>query len=106
MVSSGKYREISVGIDTVGAKYPRCENQGLTVGHSHIFKFGETLSILVRKFKENKMQEENDIRVQQAQQEEKPKKTKTLIWKLFKVAVKISGLIYRVWKFSEGDLDS
>jgi hypothetical protein len=52
------------------------------------------------------MKDKNVIRVQQAQKEEKPKNTTTLIWKLFKVIVKISGLVYKVWKFLEGDLDS
>jgi hypothetical protein len=94
-------------MDTVGTKNPRCENQGLTVGHSQFFELGETELILSKEFKEKCMKlEKNDIRVQQTQQEEKPKKTKILIWKLFKMVVKICSLIYRVWKFLEGDLDS
>jgi hypothetical protein len=47
----------------------------------------------------------NVIRVQQAQ-EEKPKKTKAVIWKLFTGAVAIGKFVYRVWQFFEGDSDS
>ncbi|GFD82383.1 hypothetical protein KUL118_52450 [Tenacibaculum sp. KUL118] len=49
------------------------------------------------------MPEKNTIRVQQTQQEKKPKKTKALVWKLIKGAVKVFSLIYRVWRFFEGD---
>ena len=52
------------------------------------------------------MLQENVIRVQQTQKEEKPKKTKSLIWKLFKGVVKIFSLIYRVWRLFEGDSES
>lgn len=49
------------------------------------------------------MSQKITIRVQQTQQEKKPKKTKSLVWKLIKGAVKIFSLIYRVWRFFEGD---
>ena len=49
------------------------------------------------------MPEKNTIRAQQTLQEKKPKKTKALIWKLIKGAVKIFSFIYRVWRFLEGD---
>jgi hypothetical protein len=51
------------------------------------------------------MQDQNDIRVQQAQQEEKLKKTKRVAWKLFTGAVTIGKFVYRVWQFFEGDSD-
>ena len=85
---------------------PRCENQGLTVGHSHFLKLGETLFSRVREFKEQKMQKQNGIRVQQAQQGEKPKKTKRVAWILFTRAAAIGKFVYRVWQFIEGDSDS
>ena len=49
------------------------------------------------------MPQKNTIRAQQTQQEKKPKKTKALIWKLIKGAVKLFSLIYRVWRIFEGD---
>lgn len=49
------------------------------------------------------MPQKNTIRAQQTQQEKKPKKTKALVWKLIKVVVKLSSIIYRIWKISEGD---
>ena len=51
------------------------------------------------------MLEKDDIRVQQAQ-EEKLKKTKRLIWKLFKWIVAISKVVYRIWRSLEGDLEN
>ena len=49
------------------------------------------------------MSHKNTIRAQQTQQEKKPTNTKALVWKLIKGAVKFFGLIYRVWRFFEGD---
>ena len=49
------------------------------------------------------MPQKNTIRAQQTQQEKKPNKTKSLVWKLIKGVVSICGLIYRVWRFFEGD---
>jgi hypothetical protein len=51
------------------------------------------------------LDEKNVIRVQQAQ-EEKPKKTKSVKWKLFTGAVAVVRFVYRVWQFLEGDSDS
>lgn len=52
------------------------------------------------------MHKKNDIRVQQTQQEEKPKKTKHVAWKLFTWSVAIGKFVYRAWQFFEGDSDS
>lgn len=52
------------------------------------------------------MHKNNDIRVQQTQQEEKPKKTKPVAWKLFTWSVAIGKFFYRIWQFLEGDSDS
>lgn len=52
------------------------------------------------------MQDQNDIRVQQAQQEEKPKKTKPVSMKIFMWLVAIGKFGYRVWRFFEGDSES
>lgn len=49
------------------------------------------------------MFQKNAFRVQQTQDKTKPKKTKPLVWKLFKGLVKIVYCIYRVWQFFEGD---
>lgn len=49
------------------------------------------------------MLDKNAIRVQQTQRKNKPKKTKALIWKLFKGVVKACCFIYRVWRFFEGE---
>jgi hypothetical protein len=48
------------------------------------------------------MLDENAFRVQQAQRENKPKKTKSLIWKLFKGFVTISCFIYKLLKLFDG----
>jgi hypothetical protein len=52
------------------------------------------------------MQDKNDIRVQQTQQEEKPKKTKRVAWKLFTWSVTAAKFVLRVWLLLEGDSDS
>ena len=44
----------------------------------------------------------NAFRVQQAPRENKPKKTGSLIWKLFKGFVKISLFIFKLLEFFDG----
>ena len=51
------------------------------------------------------LDEKSVIRVQQAQ-EEKPKKTKSVKWKLITGAVVVGKFIYRIWQLLEGDSDS